>query len=71
MDMNFRVEVARSGTRIFQNLCRNFPLLLIALVILCLPLLAQAPHTGGERRTWCCRIWGKLPSWGESTAAVY
>ena len=60
MDMNFRVEVARSGTRIFQNLCRNFPLLLIALIILCLPLLAQAPHTGGEANL-------VLPDLGQAT----
>ena len=60
MDMNFRVEVARSGTRIFQNFRRNLPLLLIALVILCMPLLAQAPHTGGEANL-------VLPDLGQAT----
>ena len=60
MDMNFRVEVARSGTRIFQNFRRNLPLLLIALLILCMPLLAQAPHTGGEANL-------VLPDLGQAT----
>ena len=60
MDINFRVEAARSGTRIFQNLCRNFPLLLIALVILCLPLLAFAGISPPSNTL--CLTWGaKLP----------
>ncbi len=60
MDMNFRVEVARSGTRIFRNLRRNLPLLLIALLFLGMPLLAQAPHTGGEANL-------VLPDLGQAT----
>jgi K(+)-stimulated pyrophosphate-energized sodium pump len=48
MDINFRVEVIRSGTWIVQNLRRNLPLFLTALLFVCMPLLAQAPHTGGE-----------------------
>ncbi|MEO8126939.1 MAG: sodium-translocating pyrophosphatase [Bryobacteraceae bacterium] len=60
MEMNFRVEVARSGTRILGTLRRNLPLLLIALAILCVPLLAQAPHTGGEANL-------VLPDLGQAT----
>ena len=60
MNINFRVEVARSGIRIFQNFRRNLPLLVIALLILCMPLLAQAPHTGGEANL-------VLPDLGQAT----
>ena len=60
MNINFRVEVARSGIRIFQNFRRNLPLLVIALLILSMPLLAQAPHTGGEANL-------VLPDLGQAT----
>ena len=48
MDMNFRVEVIRSGTRLLQILRPRLPLFLTALLFVCMPLLAQAPHAGGE-----------------------
>jgi K(+)-stimulated pyrophosphate-energized sodium pump len=48
MDRNFRVEAVRSGTRIVQSLRSHIPLLLTVLLFACMPLLAQAPHPGGE-----------------------
>ncbi len=60
MDRNFRVEVTRSGTRVFPSLRRHLPLLLTALILMCMPLLAQAPHTGGEANL-------VLPDLGQAT----
>jgi K(+)-stimulated pyrophosphate-energized sodium pump len=47
MELNFRVEVSRTGTRPFPNLRRLLPPLFAALLFVCMPLLAQT-HGGGE-----------------------